>query len=296
LNTERGTEIALVEVFPRDGLQALLPEEWQRLDTSFKVKLCERLAACGVPEIEATSFAHPRRLPQLADADEVTRRLSRSLGPRARALVPNQRGLERAFDADVRKVALFLVTSETYQNKNVGMDVRTTLNVIGKMKKELDVRGIPSCAALGTVFVCPYEGRMPEPRVREIVEQLVEFGFGEICLADTAGTADPRHVNELSEELVEARWDGVELALHLHDRDGLGLLNVVAGLEAGIRRFETSLLGIGAGLVVPGDPRGMGNVSTIAVLDLFRQLDLVTGIDDTELRSTAKWTESVLFG
>ena len=296
MKTSRNTAITLIEVFPRDGFQALREDEWRRLDTAFKIELCERLAACGIEEIEAASFAHPQRLPQLADAAEVIGALNK-LGSRARALVPNMRGLERALEAEAQKAAFFLVASETYQLKNVGMDVAAALREIAEMKRVADLHDIDSCVALGTVFVCPYEGRVSEARVRPLVAQLAELGFSQITLADTTGTADSRHVDELCTELVEQwRPAGVSFGLHLHDAHGLGLVNVVAGLKAGVTRFETSLLGIGAGLVVPGDPRSMGNVRTAAVLDLLQRLDLRTAIDSQRLQDVARWADERVSG
>jgi hydroxymethylglutaryl-CoA lyase len=287
VNVPRGTAIKIVEVFPRDGLQALTPAECELLVTEEKVKICHQLADAGVPEIEVTSFAHPDVLPQFADAATVISQLRPRAGVTYRALVPNLKGLRRALASGVQKVCFVIVSSETYQQKNVHMDVETGLREIERMKPIAGEQGVQSCAVIGTAFVCPYEGLIPQERVLSLLNRLRNMGFREIILADTAGMADPRHVYDLCSRVAD-EWSDVTLGLHLHDRHGLAMANIVASLCAGVYRYETSLLGIGAGMVVPAAKRSMGNVATEQVIYLLGLLDLSTGIDFGAIGTLAK--------
>lgn len=288
-----GAEIRLVEVFPRDGLQALNPKEYERLATNDKIALCRRLSECGIPEIEVTNFAHPARIPQTSDAEHVVVGLGSSSTTVFRTLVPNMRGLERAIAARAQKVSFFIVCSETYQKKNVGMDIETNLQEIQKMKTFADNAELEACVGIGTAFVCPYEGRIQEDRVIRLVERFFDMGFKEIGVADSAGLASPRHVYHLCRRTVEA-WPEVRFGLHLHDRHGLAMVNVIAGLEAGIRRYETSLMGVGAGIAMPNNERAMGNTATEHVLYLMDSLNLDTGVDRSKVVKLARETAAHL--
>lgn len=268
----------IVEVFPRDGLQALGRDEIARLPTDAKAAVIEDLARCGVPEIEVTGFAHPDRVPATADAERLLARLGQRPGVTYRALVPNRRGLDRALSAGVAKTAFFLVCSETYQAKNVGMTVHENLRVIAELKPVADAAGVKSCVSVGTAFICPYEGPIAPQRVIEIVEVLYDMGFREIGIADSIGMAGPRAVRDLCAQL-RARHPDVEHGLHLHDRHGLGLANVLAALGAGVTRFESSMLGIGAGIAMPVPQRTMGNIATETAVLMLEELGIHTGID-----------------
>ncbi|MHB8589600.1 MAG: hydroxymethylglutaryl-CoA lyase [Candidatus Dormibacteraceae bacterium] len=287
MNIARYGQVRLVEVFPRDGLQALEPEEYGRLSTESKVNLVSDLIDCGMPEIEMTGFGHPRVIPAVADAEEVTRRLSGRRDVVLRALAPNLRGLTRAIGAGLRKAVFFVVTSETYQAKNVHMTVAENVALIAEMKKVAVDSGLEYCVSVGTAFLCPYDGPTDPKKVFGLVEQFAEFGFSEISLADSIGMAGPREVYQLCADLRQ-RWPDIQFGLHLHNRNGLALANVLAGLEAGIRRFETAVLGIGAGVVMPVDKRTMGNVATEEVVNLMDMLGVPTGVDLNRLRSVAR--------
>lgn len=287
MNIERYGDVRLVEVFPRDGLQALERDEYERLTTSLKVKLVTDLIAAGIPEIEMTGFGHPKVIPAVADADDVTRQLGIHRDVVLRALIPNMRGLDRAISAGLRKAVFFVVTSETYQAKNVHMTVAENVRIISDMQKVAIDANLESCVSVGTAFLCPYEGPTDPAKVFGLVEQFVDFGFTEIGLADSIGMAGPREVFQLCTDLRD-RWPGIRFGLHLHNRNGLALANTLAGLDAGIRRFETAVLGIGAGVVMPVDKRTMGNVATEEVVNLMNLLGVHTGVDLEKVRNIAR--------
>ncbi|MFA5507140.1 MAG: hydroxymethylglutaryl-CoA lyase [Vulcanimicrobiota bacterium] len=276
--------VKVVEVGPRDGLQ----NEKQPLSTDFKLELIQRLDRCGFPEIEVTSMVHPRWVPQLADAAELLARL-----PEGRAvqtvLVPNLKGLERALACGARRVAVFIAASETFSQKNTNRSIETSLQeteeVVGRaLQAGLSVRGY-----LSTVFVCPFEGRIPPATSAELTRKLLVMGCDEVSLGDTIGAAVPEDVDAVLTEL-----EGVapeQLALHLHDTYGTALANVTRGLDRGIRSFDSSVGGAGG---CPYAPGATGNLATEDLLYLLERGGWEHGIEQAEVLETARFLEQGL--
>lgn len=272
--------IRITDVFLRDGLQAVGRSAAARsFDTARKVRVLESLVAAGVPEIEVTGFVRPGVIPILADAEAVAEQAARFQGRVVlRALVPNLKGAERAVRANIRKLSALLAVSPTYQRLNSRMTVAEGLEGVRAIVRLAAGEGITVAAALAIAFICPYEGVVPEARLRELVERLVEMGITEICLADSVGLAWPSLVKERI-HAVRALAPQVTLALHLHNLAGMGVANAYAALEAGVVNFDGSVGGVGAGIAMPAESLALGNVATEDLNYLFRGCGLATGID-----------------
>jgi hydroxymethylglutaryl-CoA lyase len=260
----------LTDVGTRDGFQS----EPAFIPTERKVAVVEALAAAGLPRIEATSFVHPRAVPQMADAEAVLAAITRRPGVRYSALVPNARGAERALAARADELNFVVMSTETMNRRNVNLAVAESIAACAEIVRLAAPAGVPVAAAVGTSFGCPYEGAVPVDRVLAVVAGLVDAGVAEISLADTIGVANPRQVEALV-DAVRARWPDVTLDLHFHDTRGLGLANVLAGLQAGVTHFDASVAGIGA---CPFAPGATGNVCTEDLVYLLDELAVPTGV------------------
>lgn len=280
-------EIRIVEVFPRDGLQVLTPSEYAPLTTERKLACIQNLANCGFDTVEVTNFAHPDVLPQFEDAEAVVRGLPDRNDVDYRIVVPNAYGLVRAIEAGAEYVHLFLVASEQYQRRNVGMTIEENLQELEEMiEKAADV-GIRHTVGLGMAFDDPFTGPVPAEFVFDIVERLYDMGFREITLADSFGMADPRTVYERCSYAIE-RWPDATFGLHLHDRHGFAMANVLAGIQAGVYQYDTAIGGIGGGFAFPDSQKSKGNVSTEEVVRFCHRLGLQTGIDLDCIVETAR--------
>jgi isopropylmalate/homocitrate/citramalate synthase len=262
--------VRVVEVGGRDGLQ----NEAKVVSTDDKVGFLERLGAAGLETIEVGSFVRPDRIPQLTDTAEVFRRLTRRPGVRYVALVPNEKGLERALETGVRDIAIFTAASNTFNLKNINMTIDESIAaqrpVVERAKREgMWVRGYVS-----TCFGCPYEGKVAPERVRDVAVMLDAMGVDEISLGDTIGVATPRQVEAVVGLLLE-KMAVAKLALHFHDTRGTALANVLAGLGAGVAVFDSSAGGLGG---CPYAPGASGNLSTEDLLYMLDGMGVETGV------------------
>lgn len=273
--------IKIVEVGPRDGLQ----NEATILSTDDKVAFVERLAACGLTQIEVSSFVAPRAVPQLADADDVFRRLPKAPQVTYSALVPNARGLERALDAGVRRVAVFAAASETFSRKNINLGIEQSLEMYREVIADALSAGVSVRGYLSTCFVCPYEGDVPPERVTGLTERLLEMGVDQVAISDTVGAASPKDiVDTVSQVLLRAPVG--KIALHLHDTYGTALANVFAGLQLGVRTFDASVGGLGG---CPYAPGAAGNLATEDLVYMLERMGHRTGVKLDRLNATARW-------
>ena len=264
-------DVIVVEVGPRDGLQ----NEAQPVPTERKIAFINALSAAGLPLIEATSFVNPRAVPQMADAGEVMRGITRDPGVRYPVLVPNERGLLRALDVGVDAIALFTAATDEFAQANVGTTISGTFErfapVIKRAKSEsVWVRGYVSVA-----FGCPYAGPVSAGAVTAVTEQLLAAGCDEICLADTIGSGTPSGVNATL-DAVSTSLPLSELALHFHDTTGNALRNVDVALGRGVRIFDSAAGGLGGCPFAPGAP---GNLATESLLQFLHQAGLRTGVN-----------------
>lgn len=264
-------QVQLVEVGPRDGLQ----NEKQVLPTLDKVKMINQLVEAGHSSIEIGSFVRPDRIPPLADSDEVARQIIRKPGVSYSALVPNQRGLERAFAVELDEIAIFMSSTDSHNLKNTNCTTQEALNRYPPLVEEAQRHGLKVRAYLSTVFGCPYEGEVKPEQVRPLVEQLLEMGVYQISLGDTIGVTHPVAVKEMVNFLKE-RIDLGHLALHFHDTRGTALANIFAGLLCGIRVFDASIGGLGG---CPYAPGAAGNMATEDLVYMLEGMGIQTGLD-----------------
>lgn len=254
--------IRIVEVGPRDGLQS----EKAAVPTDVKVAYIDALSAAGLPEIEAGAFVSPQWVPQLADAEEVFRRIRRAPGVVYSALVPNEKGLERALAARVGKVAVFTAASETFNRKNINATIAESLQRFQPVLRGARAAGLQVRGYVSTAFWCPYEGRIAPAAVVDVCRRLIEAGVDELSIGDTIGKAEPDEVKELLEALAPVAPPS-SLALHFHDTYHRAIRNARAARALGVRTFDSSAGGIGG---CPYAPGASGNVATEALIEALR--------------------------
>ncbi|MGE7950801.1 hydroxymethylglutaryl-CoA lyase [Lysinibacillus xylanilyticus] len=278
--------VTLKEVGPRDGLQ----NEKAHMATADKVQLVNLLSQTGLNYIEVTSFVHPKWIPQLADAVEVLQTIKRQKDITYAALVPNMRGLERALQADVDEVSVFMSASESHNKNNINKTINETFPiveevVVGAKAAHKKVRGY-----ISTVIGCPYEGYIQPEKVLRVTEKLLEMGIDEISLGDTIGVAVPTQVESLLAELLK-RYPVENFAMHFHDTRGTALANIVKSLEMGITKFDSALGGLGG---CPYAKGASGNVATEDLLYLLDEMGIKTGVELNKVLEATHFIEQKL--
>lgn len=286
---EVNRKIQLVEVCPRDGFQNLD----KVIDTNTKVEFVNLLSDSGLKKIEVSGFVHPRTIPQLADAEDVFKKINRKEGVIYRGLVPNEYGAYRAVNCGVNEMLALICCSETYNQKNQNMTIEQSLVQIKKILSVANTASIPVTVALALAFFCPYEGIISKSRVLEIIEKIVDMGVCNFYLATSSGMEDPRHVSELLTSIKD-RWPHLEIGLHLHNRNGMALANVLSALNAGVTTFEGSILGLGGGIKMAGNHRILGNVPQEDLIHLFNLIEMDCGINIDSFTKTVKKAERLL--
>jgi isopropylmalate/homocitrate/citramalate synthase len=262
-------QVTVVEVGPRDGLQ----NENTTIPTGTKVRFIDALSDAGLPVIEATSFVSPKAIPQLADAEDVMRAIKRRPGTRYAALVPNERGLERAVAAGVTEVAVFTAASEEFNRRNINATIDESIDRFVPVVKRAKQDGIRVRGYISMCFGSPFKETIAPARVVEVAVRLDAFGIDEISIGDTIGVATPNQVVELV-ALLTARLDVGRLAMHFHDTRGTALANVLAALETGIAIFDSSTAGLGG---CPYAPGASGNLATEDLLYMLHGMGIKTG-------------------
>lgn len=275
--------VKVMEVGPRDGLQ----NEKQPIPTEAKVEYIKLLRAAGLQNIEATSFVHPKWVPQLADCAEVLAQLEAA---RYWVLVPNEKGLERALAAGCRRIAVFTAASETFSERNTNRSIAASLDSLRLVTKRATAEGLTVRAYLSTAFHCPYEGRVPHKAAIGVTRSLFEMGAKEVSVSDTIGAAVPKEVSELVGLLLK-EFPPQQLALHFHDTYGTALANVVAGLDMGIRTFDSSSGGLGG---CPYAPGAAGNLATEDLLYLLSASGFDHGVDMEKTLEASRFIAQIL--
>jgi len=279
-------QVSVYEVSPRDGLQ----NEARPIPLEGKKRLIAALIACGLKRIELTSFVSPRWVPQLADAEELTRELEPPPGVSFSALCPNATGFERARASGLHEIAVFLSASETHNKKNTNKSIQQSLQVFGEVVPPALDAGMRVRAYVSTVWGCPYEGAIDPARVREITLQLLSLGCYQVSLGDTIGVGTPLQTKRiLSGFLAEIAPE--KLALHFHDTRGTALANALVGLEMGIRDFDASVAGLGG---CPYAPGAAGNLATEDLVYMLDGMGIDTGIDLDKLIAAGQIAEEVV--
>lgn len=263
--------VTIVEVGPRDGLQ----NEAVFVPSDTKVDLINRLSETGLQHIEVTSFVSAKAIPQLADNEAVFKAINKIPGIHYSALIPNERGMLKALELGVREIAVFTAASETFNQRNINSSIADSLlrfEPVFELAKQhkISVRAYVSCA-LG----CPYEGVISPDQVAWVAMRLLALGADDICLGDTIGVGTPKQTKDLIQRMFEL-MPVTQLAMHFHDTYGQAIANVTASLECGVRRFDSSVAGLGG---CPYARGATGNVATEDVLYLMHGLGMNTGVD-----------------
>ena len=278
--------VQIIEVGPRDGLQF----EAISLSVAEKVELIEKLADCGLNHIEAGSFVAADKIPQLADSDAVFQQLVRKPDITYTALVPNDKGMQRALAANVTSIAVFSAASDTFCLKNIGCNIEQSMQrfkpVIAAAKQhQIRVRGYLSC-----IVACPYEGFIDPDKVATLAHQLFDAGCDEISLGETIGVATPAQaaaVIQRASNLIPVD----KLAVHFHDTRGQALANILACLELGIYKVDAAVAGLGG---CPYAPGASGNVASEDVVYMLQGMGIDTGVDLPKLIQVGQWISDKL--
>ena len=273
--------VEIIEVSPRDGLQG----ESATLSTADKIELINRAVAAGVRRIEATSFVNPKRVPQMADAEEVMAGLPRRDGVSYIGLALNRRGVERALEAGCHEVNFVVVASETFNRRNQGASVEETLATWNEVAALARNAGTPCGITISAAFGCPYEGEVPTERVAEIAQIAAVAEPSEIALADTIGVGVPAQVHERMAAVAEAA-PGIALRCHFHNTRNTGLANAQAAIEAGVGALDASIGGIGG---CPFAPAATGNIPTEDLIYMLDRSGIEAGVDIGAIIDVAAW-------
>ncbi|WP_059104483.1 hydroxymethylglutaryl-CoA lyase [Shouchella shacheensis] len=276
--------IQICEVGPRDGLQ----NEKTFLSVDQKIEMMERAAASGIPKLEAVSFVNRKLVPTMADAEDVMSTWQPRAGVSIAGLALSQSGIARALKTKIDVLHVTMAASDAFNQKNARRTVDEGLqDLLPSVREAASER--PTVAVLATSFGCPFSGDVPTDRVFRVCEQFLLSGVKEIVLADTTGMANPMQVKTVVQRFYQQFGTETSLGLHFHNTRGLGLANVVAGYEAGVSHFDSSIGGLGG---CPFAPKATGNICTEDLVHLFHEMDIQTGVDLDAVIALAKDVES----
>jgi hydroxymethylglutaryl-CoA lyase len=279
--------ITVVEVSPRDGLQ----NEAVHLSTGAKVALLQRLVDAGLRRIEAVSFAHPRLVPAMADAEAVMARAPRVEGVSYAGLVLNRRGLDRALAAGVDEVNVVVCVSDTFSRRNQNVSTEEAIRAADDIVQAARDAGIVTTVTLATAFGCPFEGEVDPDRVASVAQEVSRSGPDEVCLADTIGVGVPTQVRQLADEARSRTEGDPALRFHFHNTRNTGFANAAAAVEAGVTVLDASAGGIGG---CPFAPAATGNIATDDLVYLVERMGHATGVDLAALLPTANFLSEQL--
>lgn len=279
--------MTIVEVGPRDGLQ----NEPEQVSTQDKITFIEKLADAGLKFIETTSFVSPKWVPQLADAAQVVQGISKRPGVRYSVLTPNFKGLENALKAGASEIAIFTAASEAFNKKNLNCSVDESLRKFDDIMDVAKREGIPVRGYVSCVVGCPYQGHVSADAAAHVAKSLHDMGCYEISMGDTIGIGTPRSVADMFSACIKYGVPVKQLAAHMHDTYGMGLVNVLTSLNMGISVIDASAAGLGG---CPYAKGATGNVATEDVLYMLKGLGIETGVDMDKLLDASSFITSVL--
>jgi hydroxymethylglutaryl-CoA lyase len=286
IHAMESSAIEIVEVGPRDGLQS----ESQVLPTPAKVEFVHRLERAGLRRIEVASFVNPKRVPQMADAEEVLAALAPGPDTRYIGLVLNRRGFERARAAGCTEVGMAIAASESFIQRNQGCSVDEGIDAWLDIAQAARDAGIRAQITISTAFGCPFEGEMPPARVLALAERLAAGAPDEIAVADTIGVAVPTQVTGLIAAFRNS-LPHVKLRAHFHNTRNTGLANAYAAIQAGVRSLDASCGGIGG---CPFAPAATGNIPTEDLIYMLHRMGFDTGVNLPALLETSQWLQQTL--
>ena len=278
--------ITLVEVGPRDGLQS----EPEILPTDSKVEFISKAIDAGIRRLEVASFVHPQRVPQMADAEALIERLPDHDDVSYVGLIMNERGLDRALETKIGEIGMVVLSTDSYNRKNQGVDIDESIRVWGKIAKRAQGNGLRANVMISSAFGCPYEGEVKVERIVELAKRLIEAGPAELGIADSIGVAVPSQVTELLGRVGDAIGD-LPLRCHFHNTRNTGLANAQAAVESGVTYLDASIGGIGG---CPFAPAATGNIPTDDLLYMLDRSGIETGVSLTKIIEVSRWLEQQL--
>ncbi len=276
--------ITICDVGPRDGLQ----NDPKILEPATRAELVDRLAAAGVPRISAVSFVHPKRVPQMAGAEEVVERMDRREGVVYAGLVLNEKGYDRLVATGLEEVHLAFAATESFNQRNQGASVEQSMADAASIVRRAHEDGIRATVTIAVSFGCPFEGGVDPDHVLRLAHRLVEMDADEIVFADTIGVGVPKQVEHFVREGAKL---GKPVGVHLHNTRNTGFANAYAAVEAGVDVLDASVGGVGG---CPFAPRATGNIATEDLVYMLHGEGIETGIDLDALIAVAEWLEGVL--
>ncbi|MCH2479141.1 MAG: hydroxymethylglutaryl-CoA lyase [Gammaproteobacteria bacterium] len=280
------SKISILEVGPRDGLQS----EPEILPTEVKKEFITRTINAGIKQIEVTSFVHPKKVPQMADAEKLVESLPENDDVTYIGLIMNQRGFERARDCGIDEVGMVIVSTDTYNMKNQNVVTQESIDNWLSIAAEAKSAGIRTSVVIACSFGCPYEGEIDPEHIASIAEQVLEGKPDVLGLADSVGVAVPSQIKRTF-SLVKELAPSIPLRTHLHNTRNTGLANAAAAVEAGVSIIDASTGGIGG---CPFAPRATGNIPTDDLLYMLDRSGIETGVDLRQVVKTTDWLEEQL--
>jgi len=277
--------VEIIEVSPRDGIQ----NERKLLSLETKLELIERAVKAGASRIEVTSFVNPKRVPQMADADEICAALPRDTGCKFIGLALNRRGFERACNTGLDEVNYVVVASDTFSQKNQGTDTDTGIHLFNDLSSQVS-EPVGIGVTIAAAFGCPFEGEMPLERLLHVVRGCMAANPMELALADTIGVATPADIVERV-GAVKQLYPDVSLRLHLHNTRNTGIANAWAGVQAGVQSLDSSFGGVGG---CPFAPRATGNIATEDLVYMLERAGISTGVNLDAAIDAAQFIETAL--
>lgn len=279
-------QVSIIEVGPRDGLQS----EPELLSTATKLDFIGRAVDAGIRRMEVTSFVHPKRVPQMADAEDVVRGLPERDDVTYIGLVLNKRGFDRARDVQMDEIGMAVIASETYNQRNNGVSTSDSIKAWLEMAAEAKQEGMRANVMVSSAFGCPFEGEVPLSHVLEIVKRVMEGNPVELGFADSIGVGVPAQVTEMIAAVREIAPE-VPLRFHFHNTRNTGIANAYAAVEAGVDSLDASIGGIGG---CPFAPAATGNISTDDLLYMLDRSGVETGVSLDKIVATSHWLQEQL--
>ncbi len=283
-----GEPVIINEVGLRDGLQ----NQPNPVSTEDKTRLARALVDAGLRHIEPVSFVHPRAVPRMADAAELTERLPRSEGLDYTALVPNLKGYEKARDAGYETVALVLSTTETFNQRNLNMSLEDAIASCRNILHQANEDGLHTRTYISGAFACPYEGPITVGTTLHLSHEMIEGGSAEIAIADTIGGGNPKQMKDIMQPLLQS-YDPERFFVHLHDTRGLAAAMAWEAADLGVRRFDASVGGLGG---CPFAPGATGNMATEDLVYMLEASGFDTGVSIHKLREAVRLANEITGG
>ena len=277
----------IVEVGPRDGLQS----EPEILPTASKQRFIELAIEAGLGRMEVASFVHPKRVPQMADAEDLLAALPDVDGVSYIGLLMNERGLDRALATKVHEIGMVVVASDTYNERNQGVPTQGSIDAWLAIARRAKDHGRIANVMISSAFGCPFEGEVPVARVVEIAQKVMAAGPAELGIADSIGVAVPAQITQLIAALRHALGDEIPLRFHLHNTRNTGLANAQAAIDAGAASLDASIGGIGG---CPFAPAATGNIPTDDLLYMLSRSGIETGVSLEKIIDASRWLEAEL--